>query len=49
MKIIITMDIDVEFADSEHETGLTEEGYDLILRKLAPYGDDIDIRREMSV
>lgn len=44
-KISITMDVYDEIADPDHETGLTEEGYDILMEKLTPYGDDVDIQR----
>lgn len=43
MKIIITMDIDPEYSDPGHKTGVTEQGYDLISAALEPVGTDIDV------
>lgn len=45
MKIIITCDIDDEFADPDHEMGVTEAGYLAISDALMAVGaDDIDIK-----
>lgn len=45
MKIIISMDIDPEYADPGHKMGVTEQGYELISAALDPLGTDIDVRR----
>jgi hypothetical protein len=44
MKITITMNIDDEYADPGHKTGVTEAGHDAITDALAEFGDDIDVR-----
>jgi hypothetical protein len=46
MKILIEMELDSGFADQLHSTGVTEEGYTLLVQALAPYGDDISIIRD---
>jgi hypothetical protein len=45
MKVIITMNLDDEFADPEHPTGVTEAGYDQITDLLGTMGDDIDVAK----
>lgn len=44
-KIRITMDVDDEYADPDHEMGITEQGYQEISDALSSYGDDIDIQK----
>jgi hypothetical protein len=46
MKIRITMTIDSEFADTDHEMGVTEAGYDIICDRLGDMGTDIDVAAE---
>lgn len=46
MKVRITMDIDPEWADSEHQMGVTAEAYERLVDALNAFGDDIDIERE---
>jgi hypothetical protein len=45
MKIQVTFDMDEgdDLADPLHEMGVTEEGYEYLLRVIP--GDDIDIKR----
>ena len=43
MKILITMDVDAEYADPGHKMGVTEQGYELISAALDPLGTDIDV------
>lgn len=43
MKIVITMDVDDGWADPEHSTGVTEEGFIAIRDALDHLGTDIDI------
>jgi len=43
MKIMITMEIDPEYADSRHAMGVTEEGYEAIYEALCYLGTDIDV------
>jgi hypothetical protein len=47
MKISITMDIDPAYADSGHEMGVTEEGYDAICEALSSLGDDISVTADV--
>ena len=42
-KIVITMDVDSEYADPGHPMGLTAAGYEAIAGVLAVFGDNIDI------
>jgi len=46
VKIWITMDIDPEYADPDHDMGVSEEGYNAICDALAGLGSDIDVRAE---
>lgn len=46
MRIWITMELDDEFADPEHESGVKEGAHLSITTWLASYGDDIDIVKE---
>lgn len=47
MKIRITCDIDDEYSDPMHDMGVTNEGYEAIMRALTSVGaDDIDIQQE---
>lgn len=43
MKIIITMDLDDEYADPGHSTGVTAEGYDKLDALLNQVGTDIEV------
>ena len=43
MKIMITMNVDPEYADPDHDMGVTEEGYNQINDRLADLGDDINV------
>lgn len=45
MNITITMDIDDEYADPEHATGITEAGYEDITDVLGHFGTDIDVSK----
>lgn len=45
MKITITGDVDDDYADPDHEMGVTNEGYEAILGGLSGILDDIDIKR----
>jgi hypothetical protein len=45
MKIRITMEVDEEYADSDHAVGITEEAYLGISEALSDYGMDIDIEK----
>lgn len=45
MKIHITMDVDEEYADPDHEFGVTEEAYVDIISALSAFGDDIEVHR----
>ena len=45
MKIIITMEVDPEFEDPDHETGVTEHGYREIADTLMPLGAVLDVAR----
>ena len=45
MRITITMEIDPEFADPDHEMGVTEDGYREITEALEPLGTDISVAR----
>lgn len=47
MKIRITMDIDDEYADPTHPMGVTNDGYELLVARLAALGAD-DIRVEQA-
>lgn len=44
MKIIITMDVDGEWADLTHPMGITEEGFLAITGALDHLGTDISVR-----
>lgn len=46
MRIWITMELDDEFADPEHESGVKEGAHLSITTWLGSYGDDIDIVKE---
>jgi hypothetical protein len=39
------MDVDDEYADPDHDMGITEQGYEQIMDALSGVGEDIDIRR----
>lgn len=43
MKIGITMEIDDTYADPDHPTGVTEEGYARITGTLSELGTNIDV------
>jgi hypothetical protein len=45
MKIIITMELDDDYADPGHSTGVTEEGYIKINEALSELGTDVDVSR----
>ena len=45
MKIIITMNVDPDYADPEHPMGVTEQGYDRITEALAELGTDIEVEQ----
>lgn len=45
MRIIITMDLDDDYADPHHEMGVTEEGYEEIIDAIGHLGTDIAIRK----
>lgn len=47
-KIQITMDPHDEYADPNHEMGITEEAYIELATLLAGYGDDVEIERVES-
>lgn len=42
-KVRITLDVDDEYADPDHEMGITNEAYEELLRKLSWLGDDIEV------
>ena len=44
MKIVITMDLDPDWADPDHPAGITESGYNQLSEALMPFGSDIDVR-----
>ncbi len=44
-KITITMEVDDYFADDEHETGVTNEGYEKLIRILGGFGFDVEVER----
>jgi hypothetical protein len=46
VKIRITMQVDDEYADPEHDMGVTEDAYLGISDVLAPFGDNVEIGRE---
>jgi hypothetical protein len=46
VKIRITMDIDPEYADAGHPTGVTGEGYEKITGLLGQVGENIDVEAE---
>ena len=46
MKIRIMMDIDPEYADAGHPTGVTGEGYEKITSLLGQVGENIDVEAE---
>lgn len=45
MKVQITMDVDSEWADPDHQMGVTSEAYERIIDALNAFGDDIDIEK----
>jgi len=44
MKLIITMEVDNELADPDHESGLTEEGHSELMEVLMEIGTNIEIQ-----
>jgi len=46
MKIRITMEIADEYADPDHDMGVSEEGYNAICEALGDLGSDVDVRRD---
>jgi hypothetical protein len=46
VKIVITMDVDPQYADAAHAMGVTEEGYDLLCGALAELGSDIGVTKD---
>lgn len=45
MKIIISMNLDSEYADPEHPMGITEAGYEMLTDLLSNMGENIDIKK----
>jgi hypothetical protein len=45
VKILISLDLDEEFEDPLHETGVDEETFIAITTFLAGYGDDVGIEK----
>lgn len=45
MKILITLNLDDDYADPAHSMGVTEEGYNKISEALAELGGDIEVER----
>lgn len=45
MKVRITMDIDPDYEDPQHPTGVTNEAYDALFDALNSFGDDIDVEK----
>ena len=45
-KIIVVLEVDDELADPRHETGLTNEGYELLMSRVTSVGDVVDVRRD---
>lgn len=45
-KVIITMEIDDEYADPDHEMGVTNEGYELLVSRLGALGTDVEVERD---
>lgn len=46
MKIIIEMNLDDEYSDPNHSTGLTENGYDMLVDMLSRMGENIDVKKD---
>lgn len=46
MKIVITLDVAPEYADPDHETGLTDDAWSLIFNRLYGIGDMIVITKD---
>ncbi len=49
MKLIIELTVDPsddDRLDPEHDTGLTEDGYESLFERLMGWGDDMDTRLE---
>jgi hypothetical protein len=46
MKIRITMTVDPDYADADHEMGVTEDGFDAICDRLGDLGSDITVAVE---
>ena len=49
MRVTITLEIADEFADSDHETGVTNDGFERIFGALSAVGDDIQVKRTTSM
>lgn len=45
MDITVTIQVEDEFVDSGHDTGLTEAGYVLLTKRIAAVGSVIDVVR----
>lgn len=45
MKICIEMEVDLDFQDPDHDTGLTEEGYLEITKALSPFAFDFKFEK----
>lgn len=43
VKVRITLDVDDDYADPNHEMGVTSEGYERIIDSLRWLGDDINV------
>lgn len=41
--VVITMNVDDEFADPAHPMGVTEQGFEAITGALAEFGTDIEV------
>lgn len=44
-KVIITMDVDPEYAEDDHPMGVTEAGHDMLHDLLGTMGSDIEITK----
>lgn len=44
-RITVTIDVVPEYADTEHETGLTNEGYELLIAAIGSVGSVEDVQR----
>lgn len=47
-RIVIYMEVDEDFSDADHETGLTNQGYEVLMTKLSSLGYDIDVSLDDS-